>query len=40
MAGTGLLTRLVYSDKADIEEVLGFYSDLKKSKLDLGKLNR
>tara|TARA_R110000772_G_scaffold95789_3_gene194158 strand:+ start:7147 stop:8889 length:1743 start_codon:yes stop_codon:yes gene_type:complete len=37
---TGLLTRLVYRDNADVEEVIGFYPDLKKSKLDLGKLNK
>ena len=37
---TGLLTRLVYKDNIDVEEVLGVYPDLKKSKLDLGKLNK
>ena len=37
---TGLLTRLVYKDSIDLDEVLGFYPDLKKSKLDLGKLNK
>ena len=37
---TGLLTRFVYKDGIDLDEVLSLYHDLKKSKLDLGKLNK
>lgn len=37
---TGLLTRLVYVDEIDVDEVIGIYPDLKKSKLDLGKLSK
>ena len=37
---TGLLTRLVYKDGVDVDEVISFYPDLKKSKMDLGKLNK
>lgn len=37
---TGLLTRLVYVDGIDVDEVIGLYDDLKKSKLNLGKLNK
>jgi len=36
----GLLTRLVYKDGVDVDEVISFYPDLKKSKMDLGKLNK
>lgn len=36
----GLLTRFVYKDGIDVDEVISLYDDLKSSKLDLGKLSK
>ena len=37
---TGLMTKFVFIEGKDVDEVLSLYNDLKNSKLDLGKLNK
>jgi hypothetical protein len=37
---TGLLTKLFFIDKVDLEEVLNLYDDLKHKKIDVGQISK